>query len=105
MGRCDIGFDLRASARRRGRENFGGTSVTLKPPPPRPFDHALLSPRLSMAPSAQKRLLQELSTYEAEPAFEALLHLGPVNDDLFHWSAILKGVDGTRYERTSSDTS
>lgn len=55
----------------------------------------------SMAGKAQtttKRLLHELRSYEQEPS-EALLHLGPVNDDeLMHWSAVMKGVSGTAYE-------
>ncbi|KAL3433842.1 ubiquitin-conjugating enzyme/RWD-like protein [Aspergillus tetrazonus] len=44
------------------------------------------------------RLLRELKEYTASPN-EALLHLGPTNeDDLFHWEAVLKGVKGTPYE-------
>ncbi|KAL4920672.1 ubiquitin-conjugating enzyme/RWD-like protein [Aspergillus aurantiobrunneus] len=48
--------------------------------------------------SATQRLLQELKQYAGSPN-EALLHLGPVNeDDLFTWEAVLKGVKGTPYE-------
>ncbi|KAL4991897.1 ubiquitin-conjugating enzyme/RWD-like protein [Aspergillus falconensis] len=44
------------------------------------------------------RLLRELKEYTTSPN-EALLHLGPTNeDDLFHWEAVLKGVKGTPYE-------
>ncbi|KAF2190183.1 ubiquitin-conjugating enzyme [Zopfia rhizophila CBS 207.26] len=46
----------------------------------------------------QKRLLTELQTYQSEPN-EALLELGPVDDDeLMHWRAVMKGVPGTAYE-------
>ncbi|KAL4806236.1 ubiquitin-conjugating enzyme/RWD-like protein [Aspergillus unguis] len=49
-------------------------------------------------PSTTQRLLRELKEYTTSPN-EALLHLGPVNeDDLFHWEAVLKGVKGTPYE-------
>ncbi|KAJ9618695.1 hypothetical protein H2203_008899 [Taxawa tesnikishii (nom. ined.)] len=45
-----------------------------------------------------KRLLHELQSYESEPS-EALLHLGPVEDnELTHWRAVLRGVSGTAYE-------
>ncbi|EHA22220.1 hypothetical protein CBS63078_7847 [Aspergillus niger] len=44
------------------------------------------------------RLLRELKDYTNSPN-EALLHLGPVDeDDLLHWEAVLKGVQGTPYE-------
>ncbi|KAL4894441.1 ubiquitin-conjugating enzyme/RWD-like protein [Aspergillus ambiguus] len=50
------------------------------------------------AHNTTKRLLQELKDYSSNPN-EALLHLGPVNDDdLLHWEAVLKGVPGTPYE-------
>lgn len=50
------------------------------------------------AHSSAKRLLNELQSYEKEPS-ESLLHLGPANDDdLMHWTAVLKGVDGTAYQ-------
>ncbi|KAF2666940.1 UBC-like protein [Microthyrium microscopicum] len=48
--------------------------------------------------SPVKRLLNELQTYHSEPN-EALDRLGPVNDDeLMHWTAVLRGVPGTPYE-------
>ena len=52
-----------------------------------------------MATSATtQRLLHELKGYTKSPN-EALLHLGPVDeDDLLHWEAVLKGVKGTPYE-------
>lgn len=50
------------------------------------------------AQTSAKRILKELSNYEREPS-EALLHLAPVHDDdLMHWTAVMKGVDGTAYE-------
>lgn len=52
----------------------------------------------SKAQSPQKRLLNELQSYQNEPN-DALLHLGPVSDDdLMHWTAVMKGVPGTVYE-------
>ena len=54
------------------------------------------------SPSTTQRLLRELKDYTKSPN-EALLHLGPVDeDDLLHWEAVLKGVKGTPYEGTSS---
>lgn len=48
--------------------------------------------------STTQRLLRELKDYAKSPN-EALLHLGPVDeDDLLHWEAVLKGVKGTPYE-------
>ncbi|THW32461.1 putative ubiquitin-conjugating enzyme [Aureobasidium pullulans] len=45
-----------------------------------------------------KRLLHELRSYEKDPS-DALLHFGPINDEeLTHWTAILKGVTGTAYQ-------
>lgn len=45
-----------------------------------------------------QRLLRELHDYAREPN-EALLHLGPVDDnDLLRWEAVLKGVKDTPYE-------
>ncbi|KAF2705919.1 ubiquitin-conjugating enzyme E2 4 [Pleomassaria siparia CBS 279.74] len=50
------------------------------------------------AQSPIKRLLTELQTYQSDPN-EALLELGPVNDDeLMNWRAVMKGVPGTAYE-------
>lgn len=49
------------------------------------------------AQTVTKRLLHELQSYENDPS-PALAHLGPVNDDeLLHWTAVLKGVDDTAY--------
>jgi len=54
------------------------------------------------AQSTTKRLLHELQSYEQEPS-EALLQLGPVSDnELLHWTAVMKGVQGTAYEGTST---
>lgn len=54
------------------------------------------------SPSTTQRLLRELKEYTKSPN-EALLHLGPVDeDDLLHWEAVLKGVKGTPYEGTPS---
>jgi peroxin-4 len=48
--------------------------------------------------STTTRLLKELQDYTSNPN-EALLHLGLINDeDLLHWEAVLKGVNGTPYE-------
>ncbi|KAF9887721.1 hypothetical protein FE257_009674 [Aspergillus nanangensis] len=48
--------------------------------------------------STTKRLLKEMKQYTDNPN-EVLLHLGPVDEDnLLHWEAVLKGVDGTPYE-------
>lgn len=53
------------------------------------------------AQTTTKRLLHELRSYEQDPS-EALLHLGPVDDDeLLHWTAVMKGVTGTAYEGQS----
>ena len=44
-----------------------------------------------------KRLMTELQTYQSDPN-DALLELGPVDDDVMHWRAVMKGVVGTAYE-------
>ena len=49
--------------------------------------------------SPLKRLMTELQTYQADPN-DALVELGPVDDDVMHWRAVMKGVDGTAYEGT-----
>lgn len=41
--------------------------------------------------------MTELQTYQSDPN-EALLELGPVDDDVMHWRAVMKGVVGTAYE-------
>jgi peroxin-4 len=52
----------------------------------------------SRTQSPTKRLLTELQTYKSDPN-DALLDLRPVNDDdLMHWRAVMKGVQGTAYE-------
>jgi len=52
----------------------------------------------SRAQTPTKRLLNELQTYQHEPN-DALVRLGPVKDDeLMHWTAVMKGVQGTAYE-------
>ena len=56
----------------------------------------------SPTPPSTKRLLHELQLYSAEPN-EALLHLGPVSDEqILHWEAVLKGVNGSGYGGGSS---
>jgi peroxin-4 len=49
--------------------------------------------------SPMKRLMTELQTYQSDPN-EALLELGPPDDDVMHWNAVMKGVVGTAYEGT-----
>ncbi|KAF1815327.1 UBC-like protein [Eremomyces bilateralis CBS 781.70] len=45
-----------------------------------------------------KRLLNELQSYQNDPN-ESLVQLGPVSDDkLTHWTAVMRGVEGTAYE-------
>ncbi|KAF1943734.1 UBC-like protein [Clathrospora elynae] len=44
-----------------------------------------------------KRLMTELQTYQRDPN-DALLELGPADDDVMHWRAVMKGVEGTAYE-------
>ncbi|KAI8931992.1 hypothetical protein NX059_010888 [Plenodomus lindquistii] len=44
-----------------------------------------------------KRLMTELQTYQSDPN-DALLELGPQDDDVMHWRAVMKGVVGTAYE-------
>jgi len=52
----------------------------------------------SKSQSPTKRLLQELQAYQSDPN-DALVQLGPVSDDeLMHWAAVMKGVQGTAYE-------
>lgn len=58
----------------------------------------MASSKSAPSSSTTQRLLRELKEYSKNPN-EALLHLGPVNDDdLLHWEAVLKGVKGTPYE-------
>ncbi|KAF2126348.1 UBC-like protein [Dothidotthia symphoricarpi CBS 119687] len=51
----------------------------------------------SRGASPIKRLMTELQTYQSDPN-EALLELGPIEDDVLHWRAVMKGVIGTAYE-------
>lgn len=44
-----------------------------------------------------KRLMTELQTYQNDPN-DALLDLGPADDDVMQWRAVMKGVPGTAYE-------
>ncbi len=46
-----------------------------------------------------KRLMSELQNYQSDPN-DALLELGPKDDDVMHWKAVMKGVVGTAYEGT-----
>ncbi|KAF3042898.1 hypothetical protein E8E12_005181 [Didymella heteroderae] len=46
---------------------------------------------------ATKRLMTELQTYQKDPN-EELLDLGPADEDVMHWRAVMKGVEGTAYE-------
>ncbi|KAF2809049.1 putative ubiquitin conjugating enzyme [Mytilinidion resinicola] len=48
--------------------------------------------------ASTKRLLKELQDYQRDPN-DALAELGPVSDDeLMHWTAVMKGVNGSPYE-------
>lgn len=49
---------------------------------------------------ATKRLMTELQTYQKDPN-EELLDLGPADEDVMHWRAVMKGVEGTAYEGMS----
>ncbi|OCK79365.1 ubiquitin-conjugating enzyme [Lepidopterella palustris CBS 459.81] len=52
----------------------------------------------SRSQTPTKRLLNELQTYQSDPN-DALVELGPVSDnELTHWTAVMKGVPGTAYE-------
>jgi peroxin-4 len=46
--------------------------------------------------------MTELQTYQNDPN-EALLELGPIDDDVMHWRAVMKGVVGTAYEGMLAD--
>lgn len=50
---------------------------------------------------ATKRLMTELQTYQKDPN-EELLDLGPADEDVMHWRAVMKGVEGTAYEGTQT---
>jgi peroxin-4 len=51
--------------------------------------------------SPMKRLMTELQSYQSDPN-DALLELGPADDDVMHWRAVMTGVAGTAYEGTST---
>ncbi|KAJ6008958.1 hypothetical protein N7499_000997 [Penicillium canescens] len=64
------------------------------------YTHKPAHSTMSQGPSGNttQRLIRELKDYSKSPN-EALLHLGPVDDeDLLRWEAVLKGVNGTPYE-------
>jgi peroxin-4 len=74
------------------------SSSTPAPPKPdiltTPASPPPLSPpsSSSSSSSATKRLLREISDYNAQPNPSVLLHLGPTSDtNLLHWEAVLKG--------------
>ena len=48
--------------------------------------------------------MTELQTYQKDPN-EELLDLGPADEDVMHWKAVMKGVEGTAYEGLSFDRS
>jgi len=58
----------------------------------------------SRSASPIKRLMTELQTYQSDPN-DALLELGPQDDDVMHWQAVMKGVAGTAYEGTTKSLS
>lgn len=60
--------------------------------------HSMAGPSRGASPT--KRLMTELQTYQRDPSDE-LLELGPADEDVMHWRAVMKGVDGTAYEGTS----
>lgn len=43
--------------------------------------------------------MTELQTLQHDPN-DALLELGPTDDDVMQWRAVMKGVEGTAYEGT-----
>ncbi|OAL46454.1 ubiquitin-conjugating enzyme [Pyrenochaeta sp. DS3sAY3a] len=47
--------------------------------------------------SPTKRLMTELQTYQSDPN-DALLELGPADEDIMNWRAVMTGVPGTAYE-------
>lgn len=44
-----------------------------------------------------KRLMTELQTYQSNKN-EVLYDLGPTDEDVMQWRAVMKGVPGTAYE-------
>jgi peroxin-4 len=53
----------------------------------------------SRGASPIKRLMTELQAYQSDPN-DALLDLGPADEDVMHWRAVMKGVAGTAYQGT-----
>jgi peroxin-4 len=51
----------------------------------------------SRGASPIKRLMTELQAYQSDPN-DALLDLGPADEDVMHWRAVMKGVAGTAYQ-------
>lgn len=47
--------------------------------------------------------MTELQTLQHDPN-DALLELGPADDDVMQWRAVMRGVDGTAYEGTHKPT-
>lgn len=43
--------------------------------------------------------MTELQTYQSDPN-DALLELGPADEDIMNWRAVMTGVSGTAYEGT-----
>ena len=64
---------------------------------------AIPTEKREMSTSATKRLLGELKAYTSSDQNECLEDLAPVDGDLLHWTAIMKGVAGTAYERKFAD--
>ena len=48
-----------------------------------------------------KRLMTELQTYQHD-SNDSLYELGPTDDDVMQWRAVMKGVEGTAYEGTQN---
>jgi peroxin-4 len=55
----------------------------------------------SRGASPIKRLMTELQAYQSDPN-DALLDLGPADEDVMHWRAVMKGVAGTAYQGTTT---
>lgn len=69
---------------------------------PIPDERQAIARMAGKAHTSAKRILKELSNYERGPS-EALVHLAPINDDdLMHWTGVMKGVQGTAYEGQDS---
>lgn len=65
---------------------------------PHPSNNHVTVTMSSKAQTTTKRLIHELRSHEQEPS-PSIAHLAPVSDsELQHWTAVLRGVDGTAYE-------